>query len=263
MSWYLAPPLVDLRNEINSAYPNRAKISDGSVGDTSHAARVSDHNPDRVGANLGEVRAIDVTQWDPGSPLDPNDDVAEAVAEYLRKKKDPRIKYVIWRGRMFSSYATSSTPAWTWRPYTGPNGHFHHVHVSTNEYAKGGAWGFKRPSKTGAGTKPRQWLTLHQGDTDESIAKRNGMEFEVTEAQLILKALSIRWKDKTLDPGAVDGDYGPIMAKAVAAFQKRQSKFVKDFKLEGATTFWKGPFPGKAFSGHTIAALRWWNGHTT
>lgn len=251
MSWYLNPGLVDLRNEINSAYPNRAKISDGSVGDLAHAARVSDHNPDRTPPNVGEVRAIDVTQWDPGTPLNPNDDVAEAVAEHLRRTKDKRVKYVIWRGRMFSSYATSSTPAWTWRKYDGPNGHFHHVHISVLEGAKGGAWGFKAP------TKARQWLPMGKGSTDESLAARGGMDFQVTEHQLILKALSLRWRDKALDPGAIDGDYGAQTEKATKRFQERHAKFLKDVGHDDYR-FWKGPFTGFA-GGRTIAAERFWN----
>ena len=88
MTWRLAGSLVTLRNEINAAYPGRSKVSDGSIGDTSHSARVSDHNPDAGGV----VRAIDVTQDDPFDTPTPADDVAEAVAEFLRQKKDPRIK---------------------------------------------------------------------------------------------------------------------------------------------------------------------------
>lgn len=256
-SWYLIQALVTLRNEINSVYPNRAKVSDGSIGDTAHSARTSDHNPIEGGPHDGMVCAIDVTQWDPGTPLNPNDDVAEHLAEHLRASKDKRIKYVIWRGRMFSSYATSSCPAWTWRPYSGINGHFHHCHVSVYDTAGAGTWGFKALTPA----KPRAWINMRQGATDESVFAHGGMEFQVTEGQLILKALSIRWGDKTLDPGAVDGDYGPKMAKAVAAFQRRQQKFLVDFKLPDAK-FWKGPFPGTMFGGRTVAALRWWNNHT-
>jgi len=31
---------------------------------------------------------------------------------------------------MFSSYATSAHPAWTWRPYSGSDGHWDHGHLS-------------------------------------------------------------------------------------------------------------------------------------
>lgn len=52
------------------------------------------------------------------------------VANQLRKSEDVRIKYVIFQGRMFSSYATSTHKAWKWRPYSGPNPHATHLHIS-------------------------------------------------------------------------------------------------------------------------------------
>lgn len=253
-NWYLNAALVDLRNELNSAYPNRAKVSDGSVGDLAHSQRVSDHNPDRTPPNVGEVRAIDVTQWDPGTPLDPKDDVAEALAEFLRAKKDSRIKYVIWRGRMFSSYSTSKYAAWTWRPYTGSNGHFHHVHISVNEGAKGGKWGFARNNAL------HQWLPMGKGETDASLYAKGGLDNQVSEHQLILKALSIRWGDKALDPGAIDGKYGSGTEKATKRFQERHSGFLRDVKHPDYK-FWRGPFTGYC-GGRTIAAERWWNNVT-
>lgn len=148
MAWKLSPALVRLRDEINAAYPTRSKASDGSIGDTAHSARKSDHNPD----SAGWVRAIDVTEWDPGTPNVDGDDVAEALAEFLRASKDPRVKYVIWRGRMFASYATASRKAWTWGRYTGPNGHFKHCHVSVVADARGldpKAWGFSIDASPG------------------------------------------------------------------------------------------------------------------
>jgi hypothetical protein len=51
-------------------------------------------------------------------------------AEALRKSKDRRIKYVIWNKQMFSAYAASGYAAWTWRPYSGPNLHTVHMHLS-------------------------------------------------------------------------------------------------------------------------------------
>jgi hypothetical protein len=122
-----------LRSEINAAHPGRSKISDGTLGDTAHAARKSDHNPDENGI----VHAMDVTVWD-DADADVQDDVAGPLAEHLRARRDPRTKYVIHRGQMFSSYG--STP-WQWRDYDGPNGHFHHVHVSV--YGDDGStWGY-------------------------------------------------------------------------------------------------------------------------
>jgi hypothetical protein len=119
-TWRVARSLQTLLAQLNEAYPHRSIEADGSIGDAAHAGTVSDHNPD---AN-GVVRARDFTD-DKAGGLDALD-----FREALRVSHDPRIKYVISEGQMFSSYPTSSYPAWTWRPYSGVNGHFHHVHVS-------------------------------------------------------------------------------------------------------------------------------------
>lgn len=135
MTWRLAHSLDGLRDEVNDRWPGRSKVSDGTLGDTAHANRVSDHNPDGAGV----VRAIDLTKWE-----GPTGEVAETVAETIRASRDPRVKYVIWRGRMFASYSRSYRKAWEWGPYDGPNGHFQHVHVSVLPGSEGdrpGPWG--------------------------------------------------------------------------------------------------------------------------
>lgn len=124
--WQLAPALIVLRAEANARWPGRDDDSDGTIGDVAHQkAGTSDHLPDPSGI----VHAIDLDAWD-ANARDPADDVAATIAEHLRTRRDPRVKYVIWRGRMFSSYPARGVPAWTWRPYTGPNPHTGHVHVS-------------------------------------------------------------------------------------------------------------------------------------
>lgn len=110
MAYFLSPALVRLRAEVNALWPGRSKASDGWIGDTSHAARKSDHNPDYSAAGI--VRAIDVTNN--GINVD------AFISSVIR---DARCRYVISRGRI-----------WTrengWQRYTGANAHNHHVHVS-------------------------------------------------------------------------------------------------------------------------------------
>lgn len=106
--------------EANRLAPGRDRRSDGTIGDAKHRARVSDHNP----AADGYVYAGDLDH-DPVGGLD-----AHAFAAELVRRRDPRVKYVITRGRMASSYPAGGYPAWAWRPYYGSNGHFEHVHVS-------------------------------------------------------------------------------------------------------------------------------------
>lgn len=118
MGWRLAKSLETLRDQVNAAYPGRNKTSDGTIGDARHASSTSDHNPNPAGV----VTAIDITH-DPAHGVD-----IGKIAETLRLSKDPRIKYVICNGRIFSSKVSP----WVWRQYTGTNAHSKHIHVSVD-----------------------------------------------------------------------------------------------------------------------------------
>ena len=138
MSWRVARSLDTLLAEVNAAAPSRSKVADGSVGDTSHQARPSDHNPNSAGV----VRARDFTH-DPAGGLD-----AGQLAEHVRQRGitgHPALgagAYVIWNWRI-----ASATYGWTWRTYSGSNGHTHHCHVSVSTAASGydstAPWGWK------------------------------------------------------------------------------------------------------------------------
>ena len=119
-----------LLGQINEQAPNRSKESDGSVGDPDHAARESDHNPeDTEDSSDGndpdnQVDARDFTH-DPARGADMHE-----ISEAIRISRDRRVKYVIFNGRIFSSYSTSTRKAWEWGPYSGSNNHAKHMHVS-------------------------------------------------------------------------------------------------------------------------------------
>jgi hypothetical protein len=120
VSYFLAPSLIALRDEINARYPKRDKSSDGWIGDTSHAARPSDHNPDW--AEGGIVRAIDI-DIDGGSPADP------LVQTVLKATiGDPRVYYVIYNSKIYSR-----TYGYAAHRYTGSNPHDKHIHVSIRD----------------------------------------------------------------------------------------------------------------------------------
>src|SRR5690606_502945 len=125
VAWRVAQSLNVLLHQINEHAPNRDRRSDGSIGDAAHATRTSDHNPwvlDPPGPNV--VTARDFTH----SPAT-GCDIGE-IFEAIRESKDRRVKYMIFDWQICSSYATAKYPAWTWRPYTGPNGHRTHGHMS-------------------------------------------------------------------------------------------------------------------------------------
>lgn len=114
--WRPAYSLTKLLAQVNTTCPARSKASDGIIGDTAHAASVSDHNPDPDGV----VHALDLTH-DPIHGLD-----ATKLGVALINSHDPRIAYLIVNRRI----ASSTISPWTWRPYNGTDPHTSHLHLS-------------------------------------------------------------------------------------------------------------------------------------
>jgi len=122
----LSKSAIQLREQIDDAFPDRDRTSDGWIGDTRHAARKSDHNPDEQ----GWVRAIDVDRDLSGkSKPDLMPDLADQIRLY-GKSHPKRIAYVIFDGKI-----ASAKKGWAWRPYDGINKHNHHCHISFNKAA--------------------------------------------------------------------------------------------------------------------------------
>lgn len=117
-----APACSNALREATFIWPDRSKLSDGTCASSQHSQQNpnSDHEPN----SDGYATAFDLTD----DKLHGCD--ADWLAEQIRLRRDERIKYVISERRMFSSYRTSTHPAWTWRPYSGPNPHSKHVHFS-------------------------------------------------------------------------------------------------------------------------------------
>jgi hypothetical protein len=123
----LSKAAKQLREQFDDSYPSRDRTSDGWIGDTRHAARPSDHNPDAH----GWVRAIDVDRDVSGkSKPDLMPDIADQIRLLCKSKKERRITYIIFDGRI-----ASSKKGWAWREYTGANKHNHHCHISFSQEA--------------------------------------------------------------------------------------------------------------------------------
>ena len=121
-----------LRDQVDERFPKRDKRSDGWIGDPAHAARVSDHNPDR----LGLVHAIDldenmgVGRWRNGRTARR---LADELVMYAASglPGSDRVKYVVYENAIASG--TYRAKWWTWRP--GGWGHTMHIHVSFTAHA--------------------------------------------------------------------------------------------------------------------------------
>lgn len=131
----LSKGLAKLRTQMNERYPKRDTSSDGWIGDKAHAARTSDHNPDKKGI----VHALDL-DVDFGNPkTKPAQTLVDELVAYAKsgKKGSARLKYVIYNRTIWSK-------ANKWKPkaYTGTNPHTKHIHISatTASDADGTAW---------------------------------------------------------------------------------------------------------------------------
>lgn len=151
----LAPALVALFRQADALWPNRSGVSDGSIGDLAHASRSSDHNPKDPNPP-GWVDAADITEdFDNGPNL-------PALWDHLIATQDPRVKYLIYEGRIVKSYRDSAgRPAWVPQPYTGLNAHRQHLHISVTPEGR-------------ADTSP--WFPTEEDDMFSDDEKRQVLE---------------------------------------------------------------------------------------
>ena len=125
---WLSKSAHTLREQVNAAFPERDKSSDGWLGDNRHAARKSDHNPDPTGC----VRGLDLDADLAGRGNKPDfmPDLADQLRLCAKGDKRKRIAYIIFNGRI-----ASPKRRWAWREYKGINPHRHHAHISFSESA--------------------------------------------------------------------------------------------------------------------------------
>jgi len=118
MKAWLSKSARQLREQIDDAYPDRDRRSDGWIGDAKHATSKSDHNPD---AKTGCVRALDIDA-DLSRHKSESIYLADQIRAYAKRSK--RIAYVIHNGKIASPILN-----WRWRKYKG-NPHTSHIHIS-------------------------------------------------------------------------------------------------------------------------------------
>jgi hypothetical protein len=127
MSYYLTPPGERLFGQFNRRWKNRDHASDGWIGDASHQARPSDHNPDWSAGGI--VRAIDVDvdldKDDRGAMLRVVKQLAAWEKRRARKGKRAVFSYIIFDQKIWQA-----SSGWEPRTYTGDNPHTAHAHFS-------------------------------------------------------------------------------------------------------------------------------------
>lgn len=144
MNWRLVAGGVTLRDQVNQRWPHRDKASDGSIGDASHQARPSDHNPD----SKGLVHAIDLDKDLKGSKNDVRWFADQMIANARMKRSGSvRLKNIVFEDQVASG--TYADHYWTWRD--GNYGHFEHIHISFSTQGENDGMDFTIPILSGVG----------------------------------------------------------------------------------------------------------------
>jgi hypothetical protein len=196
MTWRLAKSLETLRKQIDTAAPGRSKASDGTIGDAAHASRSSDHNPWVMDGKTGVVTAIDITH-DPRNGVD-----CDSIAAALKGSLDTRIKYIIWKRRIWTPAKGAN-----WRPYTGTNPHDKHVHISVMpekaHYDRVAPWQWGGTMAKPDSPAVNEWPLLFQGVT--------GQDAHIAAAKAAL-----------MEELASEKGFGPLLDGLTRGFQKRE-----------------------------------------
>lgn len=142
-NWRVAESIKQLQRQLRRLAPAAPATAFGTVADTAHTEK-SQHYP-KVYAGLGSRPVVCAGDFPRAGALNPR-----AVLDAIRLSRDPRVLYGISQGQQFSSYLAHGYPAWTWRPYTGDDGHFSHGHLSVVGDARA--------------DDPRPWQITSEGD---------------------------------------------------------------------------------------------------
>jgi len=190
VSWHVAPSLVNLRTELNKAYPHRDKTSDGSIGDTSHQSEVSDHNPN----SRHSVNALDI-----------DNDGINVYWVIGKLKQHPAVNYVIYNRVIYSrAYGFRA------RRYTGKSPHTEHIHVSIMQ-------------TVAAEQNKTPWLTNSVPAKPRTLPSypRFPGELRRGSSGQAVKTLQGRLNQRGYHPELrLDSKYGPQTESNVRAFQR-------------------------------------------
>ncbi len=131
-NWQLTQGLQNLRAQVNAAFPDRDKTSDGTIGDAAHQAESSsDHNPDDTpGSRPGWEDADhqpDVRAWDMDSDLRAAPATAQQVVDHIRHLPGVSavLRYMIYNRKIYRA-----SNDWYPEVYTGASAHTEHIHFS-------------------------------------------------------------------------------------------------------------------------------------
>jgi hypothetical protein len=133
-NWDLTKGLQNLRAQVNAAFPDRDKTSDGTIGDAAHQAGTSSHNPDDSPGNKGKPEwngdldaNAEVRAWDMDSDLRASPATAQQVVDHIRGLPGVSavLRYMIYNRKIYRA-----ANGWKVESYDGPSPHTEHIHFS-------------------------------------------------------------------------------------------------------------------------------------
>lgn len=166
------PVSTSLLAEINAVGdPKRDKAQDGTIGDTDHEQRASDHNRDELGNtgsssdadSIPEVHARDADARGPWKIKGGAERIVQLIVANVRARGHAkrRVKYVIFKRRIWRWRKVNGEWAFVQSVYTGSDPHDLHFHVSF-EYGSGS--GASNPEND---TSPWGILAAYLGESDD------------------------------------------------------------------------------------------------
>jgi hypothetical protein len=200
------PCLLELAEEFDILGPKRDTESDGSIGDTAHQSRSSNHNRDDVSGSKTpqtdsdsspDIRAIDVDDsgpWLNGFTMQKG---VDHIVSRCRSGVEDRLVEII-----YDRHAWYASNGWNRVNYTGSNPHTEHAH-------------FGAKADTGKLEDDRSpWGLVEKWGDDMAFLPRkgDGPSEDVKYWQYILTALGY--------PLEYDGIYGSAMEAAVNKYRK-------------------------------------------
>lgn len=161
MNWFLNTALTNFRKAVNTRWPNRDKASDGTIGDTAHASRTSDHNPDPDGS---------VDAWDM--------DVDGVDVELLKQVFQAHESSAYW---IHNDQIARRSSGWRRESYAyaGPdrNRHTKHVHWNTRSTHEDSTkpWVIPAPPAPPAAEEDDMKLIIAREESDPKVYVGNGV----------------------------------------------------------------------------------------
>ena len=205
-SWALTAGLQNLRDQVNQAFPDRDKASDGTIGDLAHMAGTSGHNPDDTKGSRPEWSGDpdstpEVRAWDMDTDLRAAPATAQQVVDHIRKLTGVSsvLRYIIYNRKIYRA-----SNGWKAEAYSGPSPHTEHIHF-TGAYSQAAdnntTFNYRLEEIPVALTPAdKTWLT-------------NLVRTEVA------KAGDLVWGHRLTDPLSTSEPKGTVMAGTIQAYR--------------------------------------------